>query len=465
MVLSEACAEARLGAVSRSRRLTVGLLVLLANAWMPTFALAQQATSPPIPVFQEADGYSIVFQGTSPNGKEGVSVANPNLLFSDGNGGWSHLYPCTPKSAIGSPCFGAAIVAPGATAVVVSGIPAAYSGPQTITLRSDTSIIGTVLVTLSPLTWTETIWGAVAATALLLAIVLVLGGRTKRTGTPNGQTRTLLSLFIVDPDSNTCSLSNLQLYLWLSATLFGYIYLFVGHIWVQGILSIPDVQLPIPSAPSLSVTGGLILAVGTTVVSNGVNSLIGGKGSGDFRPSWSDFITSGGTVAPERVQFLIWTIIAIISYIVVTIYTSPATISSLPIIPPELLALSGISAAGYLGGKIARGPGPQIKTLSAKLPAVGESALTIDFSGSAIATKGSAFFVADITGTPQGATDIPIQPLIEPGSAVDSSTGLATHLILTVPQPAGIVWAGSETYRFTVINPDGERASWEFNAT
>ena len=434
---------------------------LVISILIPAFAGAQETKKP---IFEGVAGYTIVFPGVPPHAKEGDRVADANLIFNDGTGEWQHLYLCDQKPKDAKRCFGAAIVAPGAKAIAVSAIPDFFSGPQSVLLRTGTSDISTISVVLSPLSWATTIAISFIIAFLLLATVFILA-RVKKLGTPDGKPRSLLSLFVMDADSNTYSLSKLQLYLWLSATLFAYIYLSLSRIFVQGLFSIPDVQLPVPAQSSLSVAGGLIVALGTTVISAGIASLAGGKGSGEYLASWSDLITSGGVVAPERVQFLVWTLVAVVSYVGITTAMSPATISTLPVIPPELLALSGISAAGYLGGKIARGPGPQIKDLTAKLPTGGGAALTIEINGSGIATQGSAFFIADITNGGQGATDIPIQPAFEPSSVIDSGTGIATHLTLTVPQPAGIVWARTQKYRFTVINPDGERASWEFNAT
>jgi hypothetical protein len=302
----------------------------------------------------------------------------------------------------------------------------------------------------------ETLALAIAATVALAALILLIAGYT-HTAAPYGERMKMLTAFLLEPETNSYSLSKLQLYLWMSVTLFGYIYLALSRYFVQDSLEWVDVQ---KSGPSMLGAAGL--AVGTTVLSSGIKSLAGGKGSGDFKPGWSDLITSGGVVAPERVQFLIWTIVAIVSYIGLTIGVSPDTIENLPTVPQGLLGLTAVSAGGYLGGQVARGPGPKLTGL-VKNWKPGNPSLALDVNGSGLATKGSAFYIADITQPSSTEVPVPLPQTFDPGSVIDSSTGVATRLLFSVTQPAGIVWTSAHKYRFSIVNPDGERAAYEFN--
>ena len=60
-------------------------------------------------------------------------------------------------------------------------------------------------------------------------------------------------------------------------------------------------------------------------------------------------IGSGGTVAPERFQYLLWTVVAIAGFLLLILRTDPGSLTELPKIPDSLLLLTGVSSAGYLG--------------------------------------------------------------------------------------------------------------------
>jgi hypothetical protein len=130
----------------------------------------------------------------------------------------------------------------------------------------------------------------------------------------------------------------------------------------------------------LSVARSLVLATGITSTS-------GGKGSGSFSPSSSDLITSGGVAAPERLQFLLWTVLGVIAFLFYTLAIGPNEITELPPIPRGFLELMGISSAGYIGGKLARGPGPKIVRMTGQVTGT-QIALKID--GAALGTKGAS---------------------------------------------------------------------------
>jgi hypothetical protein len=65
-------------------------------------------------------------------------------------------------------------------------------------------------------------------------------------------------------------------------------------------------------------------------------------------------------VAADRVQFFVWTVIGAAGFFLVIANLDPRTLVELPPVPESLLTISGISAFGYLGGKLARDPGPVV---------------------------------------------------------------------------------------------------------
>jgi hypothetical protein len=194
-----------------------------------------------------------------------------------------------------------------------------------------------------------------ALVALILALLpLLLLSWVKESYTISRQDYKLRLLFL-DPQTDTYSLSKLQFYLWTNAALFGYAYLFISRVLIQhGIW--PDIP---PNLP-----GVIAIAAGTSVSSQVITSSKGSKGAGALYPSFADFITSGGVVAPDRLQMLLWTLFGVGAFIVSTLGQAPASIQDLPTVPDHLLYMMGLSSAGYLGGKLARKAGPVINEIS-----------------------------------------------------------------------------------------------------
>ena len=85
---------------------------------------------------------------------------------------------------------------------------------------------------------------------------------------------------------------------------------------------------------------------------------VGPKGAGDVQPGWSDLLTVGGVVVPERVQFVVWTIVGVFTFLAMTLFADPWIAQELPGVPERFLLLMGVSSAGYLGGSA---NGPQIR--------------------------------------------------------------------------------------------------------
>lgn len=204
-----------------------------------------------------------------------------------------------------------------------------------------------------------TVVALAASVAGSLALLPLLLLRTLRRGYSIADRRYRLRLLFLDPETDTYSLSKLQFYLWTVAALFSYAYLFISRVLVQ-YASWPDVPGTLP--------GIIAVAAGTSIASQLVTASKGSKGSGAERPHITDFITSGGVVAPDRLQMLLWTLFGVGAFLVVVLEQHPGRISELPAVPEGLLYLMGLSSAGYLGGKMARKPGPVINEMSITPP-------------------------------------------------------------------------------------------------
>lgn len=166
-------------------------------------------------------------------------------------------------------------------------------------------------------------------------------------------------LLFLDSETETYSLSKLQFYMWTLAALFGYAYLVISRVKIQG-GSWPDVPGTLP--------GIIAIAGGTAVGAQVITTMKGSQGGGEQWPSVADLITSGGVVAIDRVQMLLWTIFGVGIFLYMVVQLGPGTITDLPAVPETLLYLMGLSSAGYLGGKLARKAGPVISEISLKPP-------------------------------------------------------------------------------------------------
>jgi hypothetical protein len=150
------------------------------------------------------------------------------------------------------------------------------------------------------------------------------------------------------------------LILWTAAAIVAYVYLAASQSLVQWKWQLADVPEGLPTLLGLS--------VGTTALAIGATETRGTKGAGPAHPGFGDFITTGGVLAPERLQFFLWTIIGVFGFVTATLAQDPATVAQLPKVPDNFLPLMGVSAGGYLAGKFVRKPGPVIKQLDPPPP-------------------------------------------------------------------------------------------------
>ncbi len=231
-----------------------------------------------------------------------------------------------------------------------------------------------------------------------------------------------LTAFFLDKETNTYSLSKFQVLAWTAVFVFGYLYLLVCYLMIQCNYCFPDIPSNLP----------LLLGVsaGTTVLATAITSRRGCKGAGTIDPSLSDFITTGGLVAGDRFQFFVWTLIACGGFVALLLKPDPSSLRALPDIPPGLLLLMGVSATGYLGGKIVRSPGPvfrQVEVTDARDP----TRMTLTVRGDNLSKNGSLKI--------DGVALAPYQYAIDAGVPEDraSAPALCSSLVVTLKEGSG----------------------------
>lgn len=196
---------------------------------------------------------------------------------------------------------------------------------------------------------------ASAAIALFLALIVLALVRVLLHHQPAQRRFNALEVLFLDPETDTYSLSKFQFYLWTAAALFGYAYLVIGRMFVQG--------QPWPEVPD-NLPAVIAIGTGTAVGSQIATVVNGPKGAGSENPSLADLVTSGGVAAVDRVQMFVWTLFGVAAFCVAALRYGPGTIKLLDPVPTSMLYMMGLSSAGYLGGKLARKPGPVITELS-----------------------------------------------------------------------------------------------------
>ena len=211
---------------------------------------------------------------------------------------------------------------------------------------------------------------------------------------------------------------------------------------IQGSVAFPDIPAGLPAI--------LLASAGTTVLAAGISNSKGNKGAGEIHPSLADFIAAGGVVAAERLQFVVWTIVGVVTFVRPVFLSDPSTIDGLPQIPNGFLQLMGISSAGYLGGKLARKAGPTITAVTAT---AGADLLTLELKGVGL-SQNATFSIADDEISPaQIQGDL---PAIIQKDATSNEPGFAKILRLNIanPKPG---WLGANVI-VRITNPDQQEA-------
>src|SRR5579864_4137635 len=298
--------------------------------------------------------FDIIGQGFSSNAKDNnVYVSGQGLIIKS----WQdNKDACAKATSENKPCLWYDPQDPDKLHVV--GYAAqAYQGPLAFRVQvggvQSSAEKPLVLATMSPAGlrfWSILIFGVLA----LIVYLLVAQGLAKNV--IDGERYSPFASFFLDKQTDTYSLSKFQLLLFSATFIFGYLYVFLCSWLVQWHFILPDV----PTAFS----GILGMSAGTTVIAAGATSARGSKGAGGTRPSIADFITTGGQVVPERFQYFVWTLVACFGFVALLLSQDPASISGFPDIPSGLLYVMGVSAGGYLAGKVTRAPGPVIQNIS-----------------------------------------------------------------------------------------------------
>jgi hypothetical protein len=232
-----------------------------------------------------------------------------------------------------------------------------YQGPLNLSVRVGSVTPATkqplILARMSP---TGVLIAALLIFVLLCALIYRLVSSGVDQHISDGKPLPPWSAFFLDRETNSYSLSKFQLFAFSFIFIFSYLYVFFCRWLVQWVFELPD----IPSNLSTM----LALSAGTTVAAAGATSARGTKGGGNMTPTFADFVSTGGLVVPERFQFFMWTVVACLGFLALLITQNPATISKFPSFPDGLLYVMGVSAAGYLGGRLVRRPGPVIKNIA-----------------------------------------------------------------------------------------------------
>jgi hypothetical protein len=420
----------------------------------------------PNALYPNKHGTLTTFDGLHLRG-HGFDIANPSaniVLFDDA----SALQMCPQGEPIEgcTPGFAVTVIADG-TELKIDGIPGKYAGFRRVAVANTSAAegLGAALpasaptVTLSPF---GPIWPRVAALGVLMGsiflVLIVFAKQVPLPGAPTGTKIRRWQSLLVEPDTNTFSLSRLQLVIWTLVALFAWSYLSIARSVIQMTPTFGD----IPG----SLAGLLGISVGTTVSTLTLNAVKGGKAAGPTSPSFSDFVSVGGVAAPDRLQYLLWTVIGAIAYIALTLSLDPASIQQYIDLPSGFLTLSGISAAGYLGARVARSAGPNISRVTAVADAQTKF-VTLTVEGTALSKSGQyllAFPNANGYGSAVAIAASELQlPIGANATDQDGSPDLYKKLVI-VFQPATGNWFNAQPQKgqFSIVNPDGQRADWPF---
>jgi hypothetical protein len=315
-----------------------------------------------------------------------------------------------------------------------------YAGKVEVQLEANSQLSETNTILISRV---ESKWAPVAFAALagliILAIPVAMIKLSRMTYAVDGKPYGALAALFLEKETDTYSLSKFQFYSWTVAAIFGYLVLTLAQSLVQGKFVFADIPKNLPGIIFISAT--------TTVVAQGITIARGAKGAGPIQPGLADFVTTGGLVAAERFQFFIWTLVGVFTFLFLVVFSDPTNVSDLPRIPDGFLALMGVSSFGYLGGKLARKPGPIIDDITATL-----GSLTLKISG----RKLSAHASFNIDGTDVSSGLVTADGTDPDGAQTD---GLFKTLTLVIAEPAARLQQTGR-HEFTITNPDGQNAQW-----
>ena len=403
-----------------------------------------------IVAFPENDTYSfdIIGSGFSEKGKDNKliisTIKNADKTFAKGkevNVCWENEKNCE-----SSPIKGQVL---NSRQIKFSDIPKRdYNGDVALQIRvGETESTPSYSLTLSPVDRGFPFFVTLGIFVALVGIIVFFVQKGNRPTDIDGTKYDFWSALLIDQKTNTYSLTRLQFYLWTGVAIFSYLYLMLSRSLVQGQLEFIDIPEGLPGIVLISAT--------TTVVSEGITTTKGSKGGGNIKPEFSNLITTGGLIAPERFQFLVWTILGVLAYLFVVLWQSPEQIKDLPQIPSGFLQLMGISSAGYLGGKLARQPGPFINSIEASINH--ENSLVLTIQGSNLCSN--ATFKLNKGGQIPPSS---ITPKIKTSEENASDASLAKVLEIVITNPE-LVWYENGNI-LTIYNSDTQYSEQKFEA-
>lgn len=324
---------------------------------------------------------------------------------------------------------------------------APYQGPLTFSVDVRGVRSGEKPLVLSRMSETGVLFWSVAIFLILAYIIYRLVARGMRDNIIDGNHYSPFWSFFIDKETNSYSLSKFQLLAFSCVFVFGYLYVFLCSWLVQWSFVLPNVPTNFSAILGMS--------AGTTIAAAGATSARGSKGAGRLRPSAADFITAGGQVVPERFQFFVWTLVACFGFIALLISQNPATIQGFPTFPDGLLYVMGVSAGGYLGGKVVRAAGPVIRNI-----AWDKTKSEITVQGENLSSDGDFFIDGKM---------LPIVPNADPTKKLVVSTpqeqasdkSFCSQLKITVTEAAGLDLTTGE-HVFRIVNKDAQFADSRF---
>ena len=278
---------------------------------------------------------------------------------------------------------------------------------------------------------------AFAVLGLVVALVYLLFIRRMARLQPENIPHPIMACLFNEPQTNTYSLSKLQMVIWGGAAIVAYSYLAASQFLVQWKLGIPNVPDGLPMLLGISAT--------TTALAVGATGLRGSKGGGTVNPGLADFITSGGVFAPERLQFFVWTVLGATTFIAATLFRDPGTASEMANIPDTFNQLMGASSLGYLAGKISRKPGPVIKSISPDDQSEGFRII-----GENLSPRAQLLF-----------NGVQVTTRFVPGAGQPASAEFVSELLVIPVEPGFALKPGTQVQ---ISNPDGQCAEWQQSA-
>lgn len=353
------------------------------------------------------------------------------------------------------------IVSLTADRIELKGLTDLVHGDQLVRVRLGTVSSEPFSITVARFGRTLPLLGASGVLLLAIGLLLrILRGLRGDKGSHQGAL-TVLKDALIDEETRTYSLSRLQFYLWTAVAIWSYCYLLLSLVFAQGVTRFVDVPEGLP--------GIVLISASTSVFAAGITSVKGSKGSGKLQPCFSDLVTAGGNIVPERIQFLCWTLVGICVYLLLVVEQSPAEIKTLPTIPDGFLQLTGISSLGYLGGKLARKPGPVISGMEPARFDDANKKLTLVINGQNL-SKNANYRIKlpdSIRRNPYllpGAGQANPEVMIKEAQDGQADYGRILELSFVADD---FPWTKAKALfscDFTIFNPDGQFADWTFTA-